>query len=101
MRKGLEELGFIIISSDKGLPLLTFHLPDEEGRSYTEFHIADRLRTFGWVVPAYTLAKDNQARKVLRVVCRWDFSPTLAGELLGDIKASLEWLEVSRVVLAK
>lgn len=29
-------------------------------RSYDEFHIAERLRMNGWVVPAYTLAKSNQ-----------------------------------------
>lgn len=55
---------------------------------------ADRLRTFGWVVPAYTLAKDNQQRKVLRVVCRWDFNATLVAELLDNLQESMDWLEV-------
>lgn len=43
----------------------------------------------------YTLAKDNENRKVLRVVCRWDLSPTLAKELLDDLQEALGWLEVS------
>jgi hypothetical protein len=31
---------------------------------------------------------------VLRVVCRWDFSPTLTKELLDDLQEAMEWLEV-------
>jgi hypothetical protein len=34
-------------------------------RSYDEFHIAERLRMNGWVVPAYTLAKSNQVRLMI------------------------------------
>lgn len=33
-------------------------------RSYDEFSVAERLRMYGWVVPAYTLARDNDKRKV-------------------------------------
>ena len=43
-------------------------------------------------MPAYTLATNNEARKVLRVVCRWDFSPTLVAELLEDLDQALAWL---------
>jgi hypothetical protein len=43
---------------------------------------------------SYTLAADNQQRKVLRVVCRWDFSPTLTKELLDDLQEAIDWLEV-------
>lgn len=43
-------------------------------------------------MPAYTLAQDNEARKVLRVVCRWDLSPTLVAELLEDLDEALAWL---------
>jgi hypothetical protein len=50
-------------------------------------------RQFGWVVPAYTLAKDNEGRKVLRIVCRWDFSPQLVAELLEDLQEALDWLD--------
>eukprot|EP00879_Flechtneria_rotunda_P008434 GHRR01008835.1.p1 GENE.GHRR01008835.1~~GHRR01008835.1.p1 ORF type:complete len:329 (+),score=104.22 GHRR01008835.1:322-1308(+) len=95
LSKGLEKFGiFEIISSDKGLPLVTFHLKDDETRPYDEFHLADRLRENGWVVPAYRLAQDNDERKVLRVVCRWDFSPTLAAELLANMQEALDWLQV-------
>eukprot|EP00878_Enallax_costatus_P000864 GHUV01000990.1.p1 GENE.GHUV01000990.1~~GHUV01000990.1.p1 ORF type:complete len:514 (+),score=113.87 GHUV01000990.1:240-1781(+) len=97
--EGLESMGqFTVVSahgSTPGLPLVAFHLKDK--KQYDEFSIADRLRTFGWVVPAYTLAKDNQERKVLRVVCRWDFNPTLVGELLDNLQESMDWLEVHHI----
>jgi glutamate decarboxylase len=61
VRQGLLDMGmFDIISGDDGLPLVAFHLKDNPQRKYDEFHVAERLRMYGWVVPAYTLAKDNQ-----------------------------------------
>eukprot|EP00775_Hariotina_reticulata_P007642 gene7642-7844_t len=97
LREGLKRLGFVIVSQENEpcLPLITFHLPEE--RQYDEYHIADKLRAFGWVVPAYTLARDNTNRKVLRVVCRWDFNPTLAEELLENIQESMEWLDAHHI----
>ena len=38
------------------------------------FDIADRLRQRGWVVPAYTLAPGCEHIRVLRALCREDFS---------------------------
>jgi len=52
---------------------------------------------FGWVVPAYALAKSNEDRKVLRIVCRWDFNPTLAAELIEDLKEALDYLETHHI----
>lgn len=51
---GLQMMGEweVVSDPDKGLPLVAFHLKDKEGRMYDEFDVADRLRTFGWVVPA-------------------------------------------------
>lgn len=59
--QGLLDTGmFEVISSSDGLPLVAFHLKEQPDRSYDEFHVAERLRMYGWVVPAYTLAKGNQ-----------------------------------------
>lgn len=92
---GLKKMGhWEIVSGDEGLPLVAFHLKDVPGgRTYNEFDVADRLRMFGWVVPAYTLAKANEARRVLRIVCRWDLDANMVAELLENIGEALEWLE--------
>lgn len=99
LSEGLEKLGvFEIISAKGGLPLVAFHLKDGDGsRQYDEFQIADRLRMYGWVVPAYTLAKDNEQRKVLRIVCRYDLGPTMVAELLEDMQEVLEWLRCHHI----
>lgn len=31
---------------------------ETEGRNYTEYDVADKMKEFGWMVPAYTLAPD-------------------------------------------
>ena len=41
---------------------------------FVRFDIADRLRERGWVVPAYTLAPGAEHIRVLRALCREDFS---------------------------
>lgn len=53
----------------------------------------------GWVVPAYPLAKGAEEHKVLRVVCREDFSPGLAASLARHVVEAVEKLEkqVARV----
>lgn len=60
---------FVIISGtpeQPGLPVVTFHLKPAkaEEHGYDEFHVSERLRMAGWVVPAYTLARDNDKQKV-------------------------------------
>lgn len=102
LSKGLVQMGmFEIISATDGLPLVAFHLKDDPDRQFDEFHIAERLRMSGWVVPAYTLAKDNQERKVLRVVCRWDLGPALVQELLDDLQDAMSWLAVHFIYTAE
>ena len=46
---GLEATGAFTIISDGagGLPLVAFHLKDDPGRGFDEFHVAERLRM--WV----------------------------------------------------
>ncbi|CAN1228144.1 Glutamate decarboxylase 4 [Linum perenne] len=80
----LEKTGrFNIVSKDVGVPLVAFSLKDNS--SHDEFEIADLLRRYGWIVPAYTMPADAQHITVLRVVIREDFSRTLAERLVNDI----------------
>ena len=66
------------VSPEPGLPLVAFSLADNY--VFNEFDVAEVLREHGWVVPAYPLAKGAEIYRVLRVVCREDFSPGLAGK---------------------
>jgi glutamate decarboxylase len=84
LKEGLEKTGkFNILSKDIGVPLVAFALKDSS--KHTVFEIADSLRRFGWIVPAYTMPADAQHVAVLRVVIREDFNHSLAERLVDDI----------------
>ncbi|KAF5207896.1 Glutamate decarboxylase [Thalictrum thalictroides] len=89
LKEGLEKTGrFEIVSKDVGVPLVAFSLKDSSQHSV--FEIAESLRKFGWIVPAYTMAADAQHIAVLRVVIREDFSFSLAERLVADIEKVLK-----------
>lgn len=82
---------FNILSNDVGVPVVAFSLKDKT--QHDEYEIADNLRRYGWIVPAYTMAPDAQHVSLLRVVVREDFSRTLAERLVRDIRRVLEYLD--------
>ncbi|KAJ0039262.1 hypothetical protein Pint_22527 [Pistacia integerrima] len=92
LKEGLEKTGcFNIVSKDDGVPLVAFSLKDT--KRHNEFEVAEMLRRFGWIVPAYTMPADAQHVTVLRVVVREDFSRTLAERLVLDITKVLHELD--------
>jgi len=74
----------------KGLPLVAWRLT-EEG-DYDEFAIAHQLRQQGWIVPAYTMAPHAEKLKMLRVVCREDFSRDRCNNLIRDLRSAVDVL---------
>ncbi|KAK3177500.1 hypothetical protein Dsin_032640 [Dipteronia sinensis] len=59
LKQGLEKTGrFNIVSKDDGVPLVAFSLKDN--KRHDEFEVAEMLRRFGWIVPAYTMPADAQ-----------------------------------------
>ncbi|KAF4404513.1 hypothetical protein G4B88_005899 [Cannabis sativa] len=92
LKEGIKKTGhFDIVSKDIGVPLVAFSLKDSS--RYTVFNIADSLRRFGWIVPAYTMPADAQHIAVLRVVIREDFSCSLAERLVSDIDKVLKEMD--------
>ena len=92
LRQGLEKTGrFNIVSKENGVPLVAFSLKDSS--RHDEFEVAETLRRFGWIVPAYTMPADAQHVTVLRVVIREDFSRTLAERLVADFEKVLHELD--------
>ncbi|KAJ7541768.1 hypothetical protein O6H91_10G075500 [Diphasiastrum complanatum] len=88
----IDKIGrFDILSKDIGVPLVAFSLKNR--RQHDEYEIADNLRRFGWIVPAYTMAPNAQDVSLLRVVIREDFSRTLAERLIGDLIKVLQYLD--------
>lgn len=92
LKEGVEKTGrFDILSKDVGVPLVAFALKDSS--SCTVFQIAECVRRFGWIIPAYTMPPNAEHIAVLRVVIREDFSHSLAERLVSDIEKVLKELD--------
>jgi len=84
---------FVLMSDTggKGLPLVAWRL--KEQGDYDEFAIARRLRSRGWIVPAYTMAPHAEHIKLLRVVVREDFSRSRCETFLRDLNDVIKGLD--------
>lgn len=92
LNEGLQRSGrFEILNPGLAEPVVTFRLQGEPG--FDEFHLADRLRQHGWIVPAYTLPPDAQDVTALRVVVRNDMSRDKVDILLRHIEEACASLE--------
>lgn len=92
LKQGIENTGrFNIVSKDIGVPLVAFSLKDSS--KHTVFEIAENLRRFGWILPAYTMPADAQHVAVLRAVIREDFSHGLAKRLVAHIEQVLKEMD--------
>jgi len=89
----LERSGRFRIVSAKGtaVPLVAFTLKHKSA-FYDEFTISDRVRSRGWIIPAYTNAK-NSTIKLLRIVVREGFSRDMADNFLRDLFFTIDSLD--------
>ena len=72
-------------------PVVTFRL--EGSPDFDVFHLSDRLRMHGWIVPAYTLPPNAEHIAVLRAVVRNDTSRDKIDVLAHHIEVECQYLE--------
>ncbi|TWT36344.1 Glutamate decarboxylase beta [Posidoniimonas corsicana] len=77
----------------QGIPALSWRIKEGTDPGFSLYDLADRLRSRGWQVPAYSLPADCQDLVIQRVLVRHGVSRDLAGMLLADIKRALEHFE--------
>jgi glutamate decarboxylase len=75
---------FELITEGRELPVFAFKIADPNA-SYTVFDLTERLRSRGWLVPAYTFPADLTDTAVIRVVIRNGFGQDLAETFLADL----------------
>ncbi|AFR07193.1 glutamate decarboxylase [Nocardiopsis alba] len=75
---------------DRGIGAVSWRLVGDE--PFTPYDLADRLRTRGWLVPAYPLPADRDSEAVQRVLVRHGFSRDMSDLLLEDIESAIEHL---------
>jgi glutamate decarboxylase len=73
-----------------GIPALSWSLKEGADPGYTLYDIADRLRTRGWLVPAYSMPPEREDLVVQRILVRHGFSRDLAFLLLQDYRDAVE-----------
>ena len=97
----------ILFGGDKnaGIPALSWKLKDGQGiGGYTLYELADRLRSRGWQVPAYSMPANIQNVVVQRILVRHGVSLDLASLLIDDMKRSLDYFAkhpISKPLTAK
>ncbi|WP_439273447.1 glutamate decarboxylase [Pseudochrobactrum sp. HB0163] len=86
----------IIFNGDslKGIPALAWKLRKQANiGGYTLYDFADRLRSRGWQVPAYSMPAHREDLVVQRILVRHGVSRDLAGLLIDDMKRALDYFE--------
>ncbi|MEM9243667.1 MAG: glutamate decarboxylase [Pseudomonadota bacterium] len=87
----IEKIAFFeTISKLNALPVVVWKMkPDSP---FSVFELTEKLRQYGWIIPAYTLPKNIEHIAVCRIVVREHFSRDLIDNLLDDMKTSIDYL---------
>ncbi len=80
----------IIYDGRGGIPALAWKLKEGVDHGFTLFDLADRLRTRGWLVPAYTLPANREDLAIQRILVKHGFSRDMASLLLNDYEDSVK-----------
>ncbi len=75
----------------RGIPCLTWKLKEDADVSYNLYDFADRLRTRGWQVPAYSLPEHAEQIVVQRILVRQGFSLDMAELLVADFYRTMDY----------
>ncbi len=77
-----------------GIPALCWKLKDDIGiGGYTLYDLADRLRSRGWQVPAYSMPANRTDLVIQRILVRHGVSFDLASLLVDDIRRAVSFFE--------
>jgi glutamate decarboxylase len=96
LAEGIANFGPFEIMFDgdplKGIPALCWKIKDGyDTKGYTLYDFADRLRSRGWQVPAYSLPANCEDLPIQRILVRHGVTMDLAALLLEDMRHCLEY----------
>ncbi|HTZ09753.1 MAG TPA: glutamate decarboxylase [Acidimicrobiales bacterium] len=91
----------LLVGSDpgQGIPSVAWRIAEGAEPGYTLFDLADRLRVFGWQVPAYPLTGELADVPVQRILVRQGVTRDLATALLEDVRTSIAHLRAHPVTV--
>ncbi len=98
----LENRGIfdILYSGDaeEGIPCVTWQLKKDADVSFNLYDFADKLRSRGWQVPAYSLPSNVEDMVVQRILVRRGFSLDMAELLVKDIDRTIDYFKNHKVL---
>ncbi len=83
---------FELQSDGSQLPVFFFTLKDSV-KNYTVYDISDKMREYGWQLPAYSLPADMEKMSGLRVVVRNGMGHSFANLMLADLQRVVDYFE--------
>ncbi|MBO9556861.1 MULTISPECIES: glutamate decarboxylase [Cellulomonas] len=84
---------FELWNDGSDIPVFAWRLREGHTTRWDLHHLSERLRTRGWLVPAYPMPADLEHVTVQRVVVRNGFSHDLAAAFLADLRAEVRYLD--------
>ena len=87
----------IIYDGRGGIPALCWMLKEGVNPGFTLFDLADRLRSRGWQVPAYSMPANREDLVIQRILVRHGVSRDLGDLLLNDMKHCMNYFEKNPV----
>lgn len=99
LANAVKKFGVFDIVSDgsKGIPAVTWRLKEGANIGCSLYDLADRLRTNGWLSPAYSMPANAQSVVVMRVLVKHGFSQDLADLYVNDIQRALDFFKENPV----
>ena len=88
-----EHPAFTLISDGSDIPVFAWSLTAGHTDKWNLYHLSDRLRARGWLVPAYPMPDNLSDRTVQRIVVRNGLSLDLASRLLTAITEETAYLD--------
>ena len=87
----------IIYDGHGGIPALCWSLKEGANPGFTLYDLADRLRSRGWQVPAYSMPPNRQDLVIQRILVRHGVSRDLGDLLLNDMQHCMDYFEKNPV----
>jgi len=87
----------VIYDGRGGIPGLCWSLKAGVEPGFTLYDLADRLRSRGWQVPAYSMPANREDLVIQRILVRHGVSRDLGDLLINDIKRCLEYFKANPV----
>ncbi len=95
LAKQIVDMGLfeMLYDGNGGIPGCTWRFKDGVKAGYSLYDLADRLRSRGWLVPAYSLPSNAQDIVVQRVLVKQNFTMDMASLLVDDIKRCIDYFD--------